>query len=162
MAMGITLSLGALSIAGCSTTSVGPLTGAPASAPELPPVDVPFAKLIQPAFSNDYAERSVRFSAVFYGIQTQVYDIPSSFRQNHLRISLCSDTPLITLGGAPVMDCKNHYHYVVVPKENSEGLFSLEEGAKVAVSAKAHPMEIPTSAGSIRKLLLVVDSIEKQ
>lgn len=130
-----------------------------------PPVEVPFVKLIQPAFAGDYAGKTVTFDAAYSFTLAIVMDLPDDYKQGYIRVNLCSETPTVTgLGGSPVLSCDNPYNKVVIPKADSDVVFSLKEGAHIAVVADAVPVASFSgiTGGGQKTLLLVVKSIKKR
>jgi hypothetical protein len=126
-------------------------------------VDVPFAKLIQPAFIADYSNQRVRFEAVFMGtFPAQSPDLPEEYSEDYVRIMLCSGGNPVSLGGYQGVDCQNIYSYVVVPKSKSDPIFEMKNGQKIRVVALAQPMStlFRISGFQSNQLLLVVDSLE--
>jgi hypothetical protein len=123
--------------------------------------DVVFRQLIQPAFANDFANKRVKFDAVFYGLMDMTMDLPSEY-QSYIRLQLCSAWGTTKLGDTVVPNCEDMYCDVVVAKDKSGPVFVLKSGQKVKIIAYAEP-SVTTSAISGRnesKLLLVVDSLE--
>jgi hypothetical protein len=125
-------------LCGC-TTNIGQ------PPPDATPVDVPLAKLAQPAFAGDYAGRNVHFQAMYAGIVATVLDLPIEYRDGFVRITL--------------LDSGVYSGDIVIPKDRADAVLALKSGQKIDVVAYAQ-LETQTAlqGNQAQRLLFVVSS----
>lgn len=135
--------LTALVLSGCIAPSPPLRSAAPNYSA---PVDVSFQKLIQPAFAQDYAGKTVQFDATYYGSRPTLIDLPPEYQTGFVRIMLGG-------GAGSTMN-------VLVPKEYAEATFDLKTGTKVRVTAYAQLLAARSIAGGTEaRLLLIANSM---
>jgi hypothetical protein len=141
LAMLVAVPLLALVLAGC-TTNFG---GAPVV--DSTPIDASLAKIAQPAFASDFANRTVRFEATFFSTFAAVVDLPSEYKEGYVRIM--------------VDDQGTFVNNIVVPKDRADVLFTLKQGQRIRIAAFAQMTVLTALTGSqAQQLLLVANSVE--
>ena len=115
-----------------------------------PPVVAPLVQLIQPAFADQYANKVVQFDARYMSTMPMVMDLPSKYRSDYVRI-MVSDV------NNPAAFCNN----LVIPKADSNVVFTLQPQALITVVAKAIPVKTTAAmtGSSQSNLLFEVQSI---
>jgi len=119
-----------------------------------PRVEAPYVKLIQPAFLEDYAQKVVSFQASFYSMQTSTFDLPQEYKDGYVRFMLCSESKPITVSNITANSCDNPSINFIIPKSDSDAVFSLKQSDRVAIVAEAIPER------KMQRLLFVVKSIK--
>lgn len=120
---------------------------------------VQYVKLIQPAFSKDYAGKNVQFEAIYFGLQNVNTDVPKDLKK-HVRIMLCSNMS-DGIGGIP--NTENVYWNVFIPSEKSDPVYEFKQGQKILVKAniKAAKSTSGITGGTQSSILILIDTIEK-
>lgn len=114
--------------------------------------EVPYRKIIQPAFAKDYIGKSMKFEAAFLAIMNTTIDLPEEYK-NYVRLHLCSKVGTAKLGTVDAPTCEDGYIQVVINKEGSGPIFDLKQGQNIRILAQG----AQTQRGII---LLVVDRFE--
>jgi hypothetical protein len=114
-------------------------------------VRVTFKKAINPAFTDDFARKWVRFKARYMTQIEVVMDLPNEY-QKYVRI-MVGDTG----------DRSAATRDVVIPKEKSDVVFELQRGENVELFAYAVPVTRTSriSGSSQNMLLFVVQKIAR-
>lgn len=108
-------------------------------------LSVPFKKAINPAFTDDFAKKWVRFKVRYMMQNDVVMDLPNEYKK-HVRIMVGDSADLSAATGD-----------VVIPKDKSYPVFELRLGEEVEMFAYAVPV-VRTSriSGRSQKMLLFV------
>jgi hypothetical protein len=142
------VALGLVVLSGCVTD----LTSSPVPPPSEPTfVELPFQKLINPAFLDEVSGKWVQSVAAFGGTVDLVLDLPEEYQSGYVRLRLF----------APDMTGGNSTNDVVIPKSKSDPVFDMTMGTKVTVYGRAQPITRTYRGGQKASgFLLLVERIE--
>lgn len=133
----------ALALSACAMPQMVSESPPPVPRADATPIDVAYAKLIQAAFVDEYAGKTVRFAATYMG-PTSCTLLPAEYQQDYVCI-------ITSLTGQDVDDLED----IVVPKHYANATFALKKGTYVRITAYAQ-----LSSGLLgRGLWLIADSI---
>ena len=130
--------LAAALLSGCATEQ-------PPAVDRSPPIDVSLAKLIQPAFFNQYGGHNVRFTAAYNGPYATSADLPDY--SNYFRFMVCTPGPA----------CTGLYPYVYAPTDMADRLAEMKVGRVLHLTAFAQPVML---YGRQPQLLLIVSAMD--
>ena len=121
---------------------------------------IPYLELTQPQHGADFIDKYVQFEAVFFEVLNVKLDLPRQY-QNYVRVRVCSPYNQAS-GSRDTADCDNFFNNIVVPAEKSAAIHGLKQGQKIILRARGVTGGNEFSREDAGRLLLVIDSLEKQ